>query len=262
MHVQINNGFGHTFDSVVADYDRWRPDYPAELYRDIFALCPLNADSRALEIGIGTGQATRPVLETGCAVTAVEPGAQLARFAARKFADYARFEAVNIRFEDFAAAPGSFDLVYAATAFHWIDERAGYPKVLALLKPGGAFARFANHPHPGSEDALGQAIQAVYAKYGRPARAPAGFGEAEAEALARLPEKYGFQRTSHRLYFRVRRFSAEEYTGLLNTYSDNLAMEPAARERFYADIREAIARFGGTITIHDTIDLELAVKPE
>ena len=73
--MQVNNGFGHTFDSVTADYDRWRPDYPAALYRDLLALCPLNEASRALEIGIGTGQATRPILETGCAVTAVEPGA-------------------------------------------------------------------------------------------------------------------------------------------------------------------------------------------
>ena len=139
--MQVNNGFGHTFDSVTADYDRWRPDYPAALYRDLLALCPLNEASRALEIGIGTGQATRPILETGCAVTAVEPGAQLTQFVRAKFAEYPRFQAENTRFEDFSADPGSFDLVYAATAFHWVDPEVGYPKVMALLKPGGGLPK-------------------------------------------------------------------------------------------------------------------------
>ena len=49
-----------------------RPGYPKELYQDLFAYKPVEAGSRAVEVGIGTGQATRPVLETGCQVTAVE----------------------------------------------------------------------------------------------------------------------------------------------------------------------------------------------
>ena len=259
--MQINNGFGHTFDSAVTDYDRWRPDYPAALYRDIFAVRPLNEQSRALEIGIGTGQATRPILETGCAVTAVEPGANLTAFAAAKFAQFANFRGENARFEEYDAQPGSFDLIYAATAFHWIDADVGYPKVLALLKPGGVFARFANHPYY-EQDVLYDAVQAVYTKYRKGGKPPRVFTEADAEALARLPERYGFVRTSHRLYARERRFTGAEYVGLLNTYSDNLAMEAGLRERFYADVRAAIEAHGGVITIHDTIDLELAVKPE
>ena len=260
--MQVNNGFGHTFDSVTADYDRWRPDYPAALYRDLLALCPLNEASRALEIGIGTGQATRPILETGCAVTAVEPGAQLTQFVRAKFAEYPRFQAENARFEEFSASPGSFDLIYAATAFHWVDPEVGYPKVLALLKPGGVFARFANHPYNGENAAQFEAIQAVYARHRKGGKPPRRFAEADAQTLAALPEQYGFVQTSYRLYARTRSFTGEEYTGLLNTYSDNLAMEEASRQRFYAEIRAAIEQTGGIIEIHDTIDLELAVKPE
>ena len=259
--MQVNNGFGHTFDSAVQDYDRWRPDYPAVLFEDIFAVCPLNEHSRALEIGIGTGQATRPILETGCTLTAVEPGANLTAFCAAKFAAFPRFEVVNSGFEAYQAPDASFDLVYAATAFHWIDADVGYPRVLALLKPGGVFARFANHPYY-QQDALYDAVQAVYAKYRKGGKPPRVFAEADAEALARLPEKYGFVHTQCHMYRRERRFTGAEYVGLLNTYSDNLAMEEKERARFYAEVQAAIEAHGGTIVIHDTIDLELAIKPE
>ena len=48
---------------------------------------------------------------------------------------------------DAALEEGAYDLVYSASAFHWIPEEIGYPKVYGMLKPGGAFARFANHPN-------------------------------------------------------------------------------------------------------------------
>ena len=46
--------------------------YPAQLYADIFAGVQLDHTKKALEIGIGMGQATGPILETGCYLTAVE----------------------------------------------------------------------------------------------------------------------------------------------------------------------------------------------
>lgn len=46
----------------------------------------------------------------------------------------------------------SSDLVYSATAFHWIPEEIGYSKVFSILKSGGVFARFANHPFKDKEN--------------------------------------------------------------------------------------------------------------
>lgn len=54
-----------------------------------------------MEVGIGTGQATLPVLETGCTLTAVEPGANLAGMCREKFRAYPRFSVVVAKFEDF-----------------------------------------------------------------------------------------------------------------------------------------------------------------
>lgn len=256
-------GFEVNFNTVAKGYDRMRPGYVEELYRDLFAVCPMGEGKRALEIGIGTGQATPPVLATGCQVTAVELGDQLSAYTAQKFASYPNFSVHNLRFEDFSAPAGSFDLIYSASAFHWIPEEIGYRKVFELLKPGGVFARFANHPHRDlGRPALHDAMQKWYALYmPRSKPAPQPYAMEQARARAEIALRYGFDAVDCRLYHRTRTFTAQEYAALISTYSDHIALGDKQAE-FYAHIMEEIDRFGGEITIYDTIDLEWARKPE
>ena len=54
--------------------------------------------------------------------------------------------------------------------------------------------------------------------------------------------------------------TAREYIQLLGTYSDHIAIGEEIRNEFFSKIGEAINRHGGTITINDTLDLELARK--
>ena len=255
-------GLGWTFDTVAATYEKLRPGYVDALYQDIFAYRPLDASSRAVEVGIGGGQATGPILATGCAVTAVEPGANFCALCREKFAAYPGFTAVNARFEDADLPPESCDLVYSASAFHWVPEEIGYRKVFDILRPGGAFARFANHPfkdkgRPGMHEAL----QEVYAIYMPGSLVPNEYSEEQAARRAEIAAKYGFTDIQHRLYHRTRDFTAAEYVQLLGTYSDHIAIEEKTRGRFFREIGEAIDRLGGRITIYDTIDLQLARKP-
>ena len=69
--MPMNQGKEWTFNTVADAYEKIRPGYPDELYQALFAYAPLDDSRRALEIGIGGGQATLPVLKTGCALTAV-----------------------------------------------------------------------------------------------------------------------------------------------------------------------------------------------
>ena len=52
-----------------------------------------------------------------------------------------------------------------------------------------------------------------------------------------------------------------EYPQLLGTYSDHRAVEEQARKQFFREIEQVIETFGGTITLSDTLDLQLARKP-
>ncbi len=164
--MPVGSGKEWTFNTVAPAYAKIRPGYPDELYRTVFDYCPVGAGSHAVEIGIGGGQATPPVLETGCAVTAVEYGEQLAQLCRDRFRSRDGFSVLTGRFEEVGLPENRFDLAYSASAFHWIPEEAGYTKVFRILKSGGAFARFANHPYRAKDNpALFEAINGVYAKY-------------------------------------------------------------------------------------------------
>ena len=96
--------YGEMFDRAAQTYEAMRPGYPAAVYNDIFRYRPIDGTSRVVEVGIGTGQATLPVLETGCTLTAVEPGANLAGMCREKFRAYPRFSVVVDKFENFLCA--------------------------------------------------------------------------------------------------------------------------------------------------------------
>ena len=265
--MSVMQGQEWTFNTAADAYAKFRPGYPEELYHAVFAYQPLGAESRALEIGIGGGQATLPVLKTGCALTAVEYGDRLAQLCREKFSAWPGFSVVTGRFEEASLPENTFDLVYSASAFHWIPEAIGYTKVFRLLKPGGAFARFANHPFRSKDNpVLFDALDRVYAEYyyphyGKKPEPIREYTREQAAARAAVAERYGFTDVRWALFTRVRTFSAAEYRALLGTYSDHIAMEEHVREPFFSEIEKAIDRQGGSVTLFDTLDLQLAQKP-
>lgn len=251
-----------TFDADAANYDRCRPGYPPELFADMLRYAALGPGRRALEIGIGTGQATAPILKTGCRVTAVELGENLSHFAREKFCGEDRLTIVT---GDFSAVPldrSAYDLVYCATAFHWLPQAAAYEKIRSILKPGGALALFWNHPFPNREgDITNEINRRVYNKY-RPSDEKAReFTEADCEKQLSQFKKFGFQDITCNIYRRVRTLPAEDYIGLLNTYSDHRVMETSAKAAFERDMQAGLDSVGGFIRIYDTIDLYLARLP-
>ncbi|HIZ21085.1 MAG TPA: class I SAM-dependent methyltransferase [Firmicutes bacterium] len=252
-----------TFNTAAEEFDRQRPAYLPALYRDLFAYQPVGPSSSALEIGIGTGQATLPVLQTGCRVTAVELGDKLAAIARRKFRGFPDFTVYTGAFEDYPGKAGAFDLAYSAAAFHWIPEEVGYPKVWKLLRPGGAFARLAFHSEyrlPGQE-ALFDDIQAVYAVYMPGSKPLPRYTEEDAAARSAIAEKYGFVDTAFRLHETEKTLTAEEYAAKLAVQSDKLALDADTRRKFLAGIRAAVERRGGRITLQILWELNLARKP-
>ena len=247
------------FDEIVVNYDKVRWDYPDELYKDIFVLFEPNGSRKAIEIGAGTGKATTPFLEAGYNVTAVEMSGNMTGFLLDKFKEYGNFSVITATFEDAALENYSYDLVYAASAFHWVDAEIGCPKVLRLLKNGGVFALFRNNAVP-PDNKLYEDIQAVYEKYYysyykidnrpvpisemsyndfmKPAEIHRGF---RFESL----EQYGFIDVTMKLYYASRIYSADEYISLLETYSDHRALPDINRASLYAGIKDAIAEHGG-----------------
>lgn len=265
--MSILKGLEWTFDTVATTYEKLRPGYVTELYQAIFNYISIDENSRVVEVGSGGGQATAPILETGCHLTAVEYGEQFSKLLKEKFKEYQKFSVITGKFEDTEFYEDSFDLVFSASAFHWIPEKIGYEKVFTILKRGGVFARFANHPYRDKENPLLSAeIDEIYDEYynkfhNKKREVLTEYTEAQAKQRALIADKYGFLDIQYYLFYRKRVFTAKEYIELLGTYSDHIAIEETIREEFFSKIEEAINKHGGTITIYDTIDLQLARKP-
>lgn len=259
------NNLNWTFDTVADTYEKLRPGYVDELYQDIFEYKTINKQSRVVEIGIGGGQATLPILKTGCNLTAVDYGENFCEICRKKFKEFPNFSAVSGKFEDIDCN-GKYDLIYSASAFHWIPEEIGYKKVYDMLKNGGVFARFANHPYRDKgKPELSAEMDRIYAEYyckyhNKEPKPLVEYTEHQAHNRALIAEKYGFTDIQYKLDYRTRTFTAKEYIMLLGTYSDHIAIEETIRNEFFSKIEDAINRHGGEITIYDTIDLQLARK--
>jgi SAM-dependent methyltransferase len=234
-----------TFEAAAGRYDRARPAYPSELFGELFALTGVVAGDRVLEIGCGTGIATRSLAAHGLRVTCVELGSALAEAARRNLADLPRVEVHQAAFEDWqppAAAP--FDLVVAATAWHWIDPAVRSEKAWELLRPGGHLAYWsATHVFPDDGDPFFREMQAVYEEIGeaRPSDAEWPKPGALPDERAAIEATGFFRNTVVRQFDWEVSYTADEYIELLETFSGHIAMEPWQRERLYGEIRRRLA---------------------
>ena len=265
--MPVIKGLEWAFDTVASTYEKFRPGYVDDLYKMLFDYIPIDKSSHVVEVGIGGGQAALPILKTGCSLTAVEYGENFSKLCEQKFKEYKNFSVITEKFENVSLPDSQYDLVYSASAFHWVPEDIGYPKVYNMLKSGGAFARFANHPYRDKDKpALSAEIDKLYSKYycsyyGKDIKAETEYSEEQAVHRAQIAEKYGFVDIRYAMFYRTRTFSAEEYIKLLGTYSDHIAIEEKIRKEFFDKIEVTINRYGGVFTIYYTIDLQLARKP-
>jgi len=230
-----------TFDNAAELYERARPEYSEEMYDHLVAVTGLRPGQRLLEVGCGTGKATRGLARRGFRVTAVELGANLAAVARRVLAGLDGVEVVEARFEEWTPPAGErFDMVFAAASWHWIDPRTGYRRAWEALRPGGHLAFWsAVHVLPEDGDPFFRDIQRVYAQVGEVQ--PAGRTWAPGE-----PEELGAEAIQGSGLFDVvdtARFDwecvydVEAYLDLLSTFSAHISMAPDRRATVEREVR-------------------------
>lgn len=237
-------GLGMTFDLAADLYQEARPEYPEQLYEAMIAAAGLDADDRLLEIGCGSGKATLPLARRRFHVTCVEPGPALATAARRNLASFTEVEILQSTFEDLdPSAHEPFDLVFAATAWHWLDPAVRYPRTWEVLRPGGHLAFWsATHVFPEDGDSFFVDLQEVYdeigeglpegATYPRPGELPDQLEDIEASGLFEpvLVRHFDWEIT----------YDADSYIRLLDTFSGHIGMEPWQRRRLYSEIRRRL----------------------
>ena len=132
------------FDRFADLYDDARPGYPPEVFDELARRCGLGPRAQVLEIGCGTGQATRELAASGAAIHCLEPGLELAKLAQQNLAEAPNVTIETTTFEAAHEQPGFYDIVVAATAFHWIDPNVSYMNAARVLRPTGSLVLLTN----------------------------------------------------------------------------------------------------------------------
>ncbi len=238
-----------SFDRAAEIYDEIRPSYPAALFDDLFALLPPRP--RILEVGPGTGKATRDLLRHGAIVHGVEIGPGMAT----RLRSNLPSDALRITVGDFEQVPvpdGSMDALFSATAYHWISRGAQLGRPASILAPGGVLAIVdLNQVDSPDDEGFFAAVQPVYERHGQRHTGPPP------------PPRDGVEPAIHHALEEDRRFvdvrvdsydwnqtyTAAGYRKLMLSYSVTQMMRPADRERLLDDVEAFIdERFDGQIT--------------
>ena len=131
---------GRVFDEDPELYDRVRPLYPAALFTDLVAITGIDERSSILEVGCGTGQATRSLAGLAGAIVAVEAGDGIAALARRRLADLPNVAVETSSFEEWDHRGRRFDALVAASSWHWIDPSVGWRRAHGVLRAGAWMA--------------------------------------------------------------------------------------------------------------------------
>ena len=253
-----------TFDEIAELYDRVRPYYREELFDDLFDYAGIAPSAaRILEIGPGPGRATEPLARRGAEIVGIELGANLARIARDKLSRFPRVRIVNANFETWEL-DGLFDIVFAATAWHWIDPKRRYALAGRALRPGGvlAFAQ-GTHAFPPDVDPFFLQIQDAYLKIGLPWPGPwpPPPPEEMRDSCAEIAASGLFEDVQAIRSLWTAEYDADSHVALMSTASDHRLLEESKREYLFSEMRRLIAaRPGRRITKHELMVLHLARK--
>jgi SAM-dependent methyltransferase len=223
-----------------------------------------------LEIGCGTGQATVPIAKMVGKVVAVELGSDMATVCRRKVLEAGVGGKVEVNEGQFEEWPlprddrEKFDLVVAATSWHWLDTDVRMSKSADALKPGGKLAVIFMRHVAGGTHAFFADLQSLHHHFDP--SVPADFRIPEmseipqAEMIEEFKGSGRFEEVVVRRYEWEVEYGKEEYVDLLNTYSDHRAMPSEKRKELFRAVSELVdKKYGGKIRKKYMAQLAIAV---
>ena len=246
------SGRALSFGARAEAYERFRPGYPVALFDMVmtYAGRPVRT---ALEIGAGTGKATRLFAQRGVTVTATEPDAAM-------LAELRKHLPANVRtmraaFEDLPLGE-RYGLVYAGAALHWTQPAGRWPRMAALLEPGGVVASFGGPIQP-ADPAVREAIRAAREPFLASDEIPSPDGTPPEHDMqwpgTELQQSEWFGDVRQSVLDRRLTMSARDYVGHLSTVSAYLELPTSTQALVLSKIRKVLpetVEIAADITVH------------
>src|SRR5436305_157555 len=159
--------FKDHFSKQAADYAKFRPRYPRELFEYLGSVAP----SRALawDCATGNGQAAVELAKVFDRVIATDASEkQIANAGLHERVEYRMASA-----EESGLESGTIDLIMVAQALHWFDLGSFYAEVRRVLKNNGVFAASAYnllHVEPAIDEIVNRYYYEVVGPFWPPER--------------------------------------------------------------------------------------------
>jgi SAM-dependent methyltransferase len=217
-----------SFETVAADYERHRPDYPEDALRWAAERLELSVGARVLDVGAGTGKLTRELVALGFEAVAVEPGApmlaQLREAVPAAETHVAPAEAIPLPDE-------SVDAAFAGQAFHWFDRERAVPELHRVIRREGGLALLWNWWD--ERDPLQAELGVLI-----------GYAGLEPYRDEELPGKPWFREVGRTIVESASESSPDGLVGYLSTASAFLTADPDEREKSLRAVHELASRYG------------------
>ena len=250
MSGVVNDDESSAYDGVADDYEVARPGYLADVFDTIERYGRFDEPPRVVEVGSGTGQATRQMSARGWTVHGIEPGSRLAEAArARVPGPNTRFDVT--RFEDAVLAESSFDLVAAATSWHWVEPDIGYCKAHSLLKPSGTIALFWNAHVPHTTNPAWEPIRDAYLAVAPELAdlAPLTPDRPDYDPEHEIRMSGYFDLIERHVFTFDVTYPIDRFLRLLDTYASHQTLDPKRRSLLHERLRIAADdQLSGTVT--------------
>ncbi|UWU29156.1 class I SAM-dependent methyltransferase [Rhizobium sp. WSM1274] len=251
-----------TFDQVASVYKTSRPDYPEALIDDIVTCAELKPNDTVLEVGCGTGQATKSFATRDLQILALDPGPEMVRAARETLANFTNVELVEATFEAWPSDKAVFQLIIAAQSWHWVSPEVRFAKAAEVLSPDGSLAVFGHVP-VGLPTSLVEQFKGIFLRHTGAWGTPP-----EAGYLPSGPFKGWFDEpklfgpVEHRCYSWVWRHTTSSYINFLRTRSDVRMLTPAVCEELLVEIAKAIDGQEGEFDVDYETHLYVARRVE
>ena len=251
--MNIEPGEGRKlFANDVGKYDSARPDYPPAIYETIVAMTSLEPDTKTLEIGGGSGLATRQLIRLGAnPLLVVEPDIRFSP-ALDALESTGKLTIVYDSWENCEGLDSDFDLVAAASSYHWLDPESRLLKIANCLRVDGHVALWWNvFGDRGRPDPFHEATVDILSGL---ALSPSGASEGISFALdiasreAEFIDSGQFEAPDHHVVKWSLSLSSEQVGDLYGTFSSISRLELSERSRILDQLMEiAELRFDGKV---------------
>jgi len=249
------------YAELIHDYDYARPGYKKEIRDQICQFANLNKGAQVLEVGAGTGQATDLFVDSYnldlLEVSDVQVNYLKEKYVGRNVSVHKEY------FEDYETEK-KYDLIYSATAFHWVNPNVGYVKTRNMLKDGGTLALFWHMaPHIRRSGRIFEGIYDIKRKYlnGQ------GLGWEEQEYLDREKNYYskfiqnaGYLEPQCFVYKWKEEYFADRFACLQNTLLETFDLSEEKKTRYLDEIKEYVGMNGGKLEVNEVVMLLLVKK--